>query len=1120
QLAEEQLLCLDDMAALDGAADTNPGLPVGDDQLIYMIYTSGSTGRPKGSLLYHRGFKNLVSWYVEEFGFDADTRVLHMTSPAFDLTQKNLFAPLVSGGRLCLLNSRVYDAGIIVDHIEQHRITALNCTPSAFGRLLSFGDEALYRRLQSLRYVFLGGEPIVVARLKAWLDNPLCQAQVINTYGPTECTDVVAYYRIEQPADFIDRNVPIGRALPGFRLEVLDAQLQPLPAAQPGQDGPREDRGGPEGQLAIAGIGVGAGYHGKPELTAASFVADPRSAEPGARIYLTGDRARVLADGNIDYLGRIDNQVKVRGFRIELGEIERVLEQQPAIREAAVTVFPDRVGDNRLAAYLVWDPEQARPSISDVRGALQQSLPDFMLPTAWVTLERLPLTPNGKLDRRALPEPQARRPVLDVDYVAPASPVEQYLVALWLEYLGLDRIGIDDRFFELGGSSLNAVDFIARLSRELDERIPIATFFGAPTIRSFSAVLWAEHRAAMLQKFPGEAPALAAAGATVAAGRAAVASDEPIAIIGLAGRFPGAADADALWQNLLDGVEAVQRASDEDLRAAGVAEEDIADPDYVRHFFSMDDVAYFDAAFFGYQPREVESMDPQHRLFLELAWTALDNAGYADTESYPGRIGVFGGIARDAYLHHYVARHPRYRDALGEFAVNMGNDKNFPCTRVAYKLNLRGPAVNVQTACSTSGVALHLACQSLRLGESDMALVGGCRVLVPTRSGYRYVEGSALSRDGRLHVFDRRGTGMVRGSGGAMLVVKRLADALRDGDCIRALVKATAINNDGSAKVGFTAPSVEGQSAVISEALQRADVSPDSIGYVEAHGTATALGDPIEVRGLTRAYRQWTEARQFAALGSIKSNIGHLDAGAAAAGIVKVVFAMENGELPASLNYSEPNPDIEFARTPLRVQAERAPWRPAPGQPLRAGVSSFGLGGTNFHGVLEQAPPLDDRPDSAPGEGRPWQLLTLSAKTEGALTANIAGLHRYRAQYPGRAVADLAYSLNRFRPGFSRRAFLLCASDASPGPDAVALLRQSAVGEQPALVFAFPARRGPLRNAAPDLFRSERVFREAMQACGDGAATWLDRDLCASLYPLADADALADPLFADVAQFS
>ncbi len=1022
-LSQHSVCALDVDEAFSSFSDEGPDLKALDDPLIYMIYTSGSTGKPKGSLVYHRGFSNLVHWYVNELGMGPETRVLHMTSPAFDLTQKNVFAPLVSGGCLCLLDQRFYDASVIIDHIESHRINVVNCTPSAFSRLLSFGNEALFERLKTLRHVVLGGEPILMSRLIDWLSNPLCRARIVNSYGPTECTDVVCAYRVMTPSDFVDRNVPIGSALPGFELRIVDEGLQRLPQ-------------GASGQIAIAGVGVGAGYYKKPEMTAKVFVDDPEN--PGEKIYLTGDSGRVLEDGSIDYHGRIDNQVKIRGFRIELGEIERTLESHEAIKEAACSTYKDLSGDNKLSAFLVYKDPGSAPANSEIRRFLQQTLPDFMMPTAWVALDKLPLTPNGKLDRKSLPEPIAKRPALDVSFVAPVTEVQKFIESVWLELLGLDRVGIDDRFFELGGSSLNAVDFIARLSAEIGDRIAIASFFDTPTIRGFEKTLWTDHADAMSRKFPDSRNPNAepASPASDARGEGAdlrsPGMHEDIAIIGMAGRFPGAEDIDELWEMLLQGEEAVRFASDAELREAGVSEEEIADPDYVRAYFSMDDVEYFDAEFFGYQPRDVVAMDPQHRLFLELAWACLDNAGYAKSQEYPGKIGVFGGIARDAYLANFIARHPDFRDSLHEFSVNMGNDKNFPSSRVSYKFDLKGPAINIQTACSSSGVALHVACQSLLSGDSDMALVGGCRVLVPTKSGYRYVEGSALSKDGHIYAFDKRGTGMVRGSGGAFVLIKRLSDAVRDGDSIRAVIKGTAINNDGSDKIGYTAPSVEGQSRVINQALRLAGIEAETISYVETHGTATALGDPIEMRALTRAYRQHTNARQFCKVGSIKTNIGHLDAGAAVAGIVKVVKAMEQGVLPASINYEGANPDIDFESSPFDVNAKQSVWTGQPDVPLRAGVSSFGLGGTNFHAILE-APSFKDSVQEDSGQEFEDVVLAVSTKSERSLQLNMAALKKYLAKRTDDcfSLLDFSYSLNCFRPQYSCRAMIILGRGAS-----------------------------------------------------------------------------------------
>lgn len=1010
------LAVFDAESAFSKYPDQNLALELDADQYVYMIYTSGSTGKPKGSLVYHKGFSNLVDWYKREFNMGAETQVLHMTSPAFDLTQKNVFAPLLSGGCLCLLNQRFYDTNVIVDHIQRYGITVVNCTPSAFSRLLSFASTTIYQKLSSLRFVVLGGEPIVMSRLIDWLSNPLCSAQVVNSYGPTECTDVVSAYRVVKPNEFVNRSVPIGNALPGFELRIVDDNNQKVAE-------------GIQGQIAISGVGVGGGYYNNPELTALSFVPDPEDNE--ATIYLTGDAGRILEDGSIDYLGRIDNQVKVRGFRIELGEIERSLEAHEGIREAACSTYKDLSGDNKLSAYLVYVDSAQAPKNSDIRQFLQKSLPDFMMPTAWVELDKLPLSPNGKLDRKQLPDPNIKRPTLEVEYKQPEGEVQLYLSDLWLELLGLDRVGVNDKFFELGGSSLNAVDFVARISAELGERIPIASFFGSPTLLGFEQALWLDHSRALKEKFPNATAPENSLGRVTSTSLGQnperTFAQEDIAIIGMSGRFPGAGSVDELWSNLLNEVESVRFATDEELRDAGVSEDDIADPDYVRAYFSMDDVEYFDAEFFGYQPGEVVAMDPQHRLFLELAWSCLDNAGYAKAQDYPGAIGVFGGVARDAYLVNFIAKHKKFKDSLQEFSVNMGNDKNFPASRVSYKFGMKGPAVNVQTACSSSGVALHLACQSLLSGDSDMALVGGCRVLVPTKQGYRYVEGSALSQDGHLYAFDSRGSGMVRGSGGAFVLVKRLSAALKDGDCIRAVIKSTAINNDGSEKAGYTAPSVEGQSQVILDAIRKSGVDPETIAYIETHGTSTALGDPIEIRALTRAYRQYSDNSGFCRVGSLKTNIGHLDAGAAMAGLIKTVMAIETGVIPASLNYACANKDIDFASSPFFVNDKAYQWEGQNGIPRRAGVSSFGLGGTNFHTIIEAAAVNSDKDSEKTALIPEWEVIALSAKSINSLNSNIAGLFAYAGLPHNQSVtvSDLAYSLNSFRPDYQHRALIL-----------------------------------------------------------------------------------------------
>ncbi|HEV7518774.1 MAG TPA: amino acid adenylation domain-containing protein, partial [Thermoanaerobaculia bacterium] len=434
--------------------------------LLYIIYTSGSTGLPKGAGVYQRGFVNLLRWYVEEFGLSAADRFLVMTSPGFDLTQKNFFAPLLCGGLLVLADPGAYDPREILATVERHRITRLNCTPSAFYPLL---EEGGLERLSSLRSVFLGGEPIAPARLASWRRSVGRQTAVVNTYGPTECTDVVACHRLASPAGAGSGPVPIGRPLPGCRLLVLDRQLSPVPI-------------GVAGQLAVAGLGVGAGYLGRPELTAEKFVADPFAAEPGARLYWTGDLARTLPNGEIDFLGRLDHQVKVHGLRIELGEIETALGQHPKVKKAVVLARAGRLGDQRLVGYVI-PAEEPGPVPEQLRSFLAERLPGYMVPADWVLLAELPLTANGKLDRQALPAPEESQ---GRGYLAPRSPVEEVLAGIWEEVLRRERVGVEDDFFALGGHSLMVTQVISRVRRKLGVELPLRAVFEAPRLAALA----------------------------------------------------------------------------------------------------------------------------------------------------------------------------------------------------------------------------------------------------------------------------------------------------------------------------------------------------------------------------------------------------------------------------------------------------------------------------------------------------------------------------------------------------------------------------------------------------------------------------------------------------------
>ena len=426
-----------------------------------------------------------------------------------------------------------------------------------------------------------------------------------------------------------------------------------------------------------------------------------------------------------------------------------------------------------------------------------------------------------------------------------------------------------------------------------------------------------------------------------------------IAVIGLACRFPGAQNSDQFWANLRDGVESISRFTDEELLASGISPSVLRLPNYVKAGGVLPGIDLFDAGFFGMSRREAEMTDPQQRVFLEVAWEGLENAGY-DPQRYDGSIGVFAGSSISTYLLFNLVPDVSIVGSGEHFPTLIGNDKDYLATHVSYKLNLHGPSMSVQTACSTSLVAIHTACQSLLNGECDIAIAGGVAISVPQQTGYFYQEGAYFSPDGSCRSFSADARGTVFGSGAGVVVLKRLEDALRDGDCIDAVVKGSAINNDGAAKVGFTAPSVEGQARAISEALAIAEVSLESIGYVEAHGTATPLGDPIEISALSLAFSSQELPAASCAIGSVKSNVGHLDSAAGVCGFIKAVLSLKHAQVPPSLHCATPNPNIDFGKTPFYVNTALRAWPER--EKRRAGISSFGIGGTNAHVVLEEAP--------------------------------------------------------------------------------------------------------------------------------------------------------------------
>jgi acyl transferase domain-containing protein len=573
---------------------------------------------------------------------------------------------------------------------------------------------------------------------------------------------------------------------------------------------------------------------------------------------------------------------------------------------------------------------------------------------------------------------------------------------------------------------------------------------------------------------------------------------DEIAVIGMAGRFSRAADVEAYWRNIRDGVECITFFTDDELRAVGVTEEQIADPAYVKAKGVLEQTEYFDAPFFGYSPREAEIMDPQTRHFLEVAWTALEHAGY-DSETAEGPIGVYAGASSSSYMLYNTMVNPHGLYALGGLQASLLTGSGFVSTWTSYKLNLRGPSLSVSTACSTALVAIHVASQSLLNGECGMALAGGVGINTPVYTGYMYDEGGISSNDGHTRSFDADAKGTVSGSGLGVVVLKRLDDALADGDTVYAVIKGSAINNDGSMKIGYTAPSVDGQAEVIAEAQAIAGVKPESIGFVECHGSATPLGDPIEVTALTQAFRGSGAKPNSVAIGSVKSNLGHLDSAAGIAGFIKAVQSLRHKQIPPSLHFKRPNPQADFAAGPFYVPTEVRDW-PRNGTPRRAGVSSFGIGGTNCHVVLEESPERTETED------RPWQLVVLSAKTPSALDAATKNLVGYLRENPDANLADTAFTLQAGRRMFAHRRAAV-VRDVADAATALAAMNPGRVStgsgepEEHPVVFMFPGEGAQHAGMGADLYEGEEAFRDAIDDCAAAFQRPLGLDIRTLLYP-------------------
>ncbi|MEO1005228.1 MAG: beta-ketoacyl synthase N-terminal-like domain-containing protein, partial [Cyanobacteria bacterium J06638_38] len=989
------------------------------DDLALLLFTSGSTGKPKGVKLSLRNLLASIygmarvnqlneqditlNWMPLEHV--ASLVMFHLTEVYLGCQQIQVKSELILQNPLQWLNL-----------IHEYRVTA-TWSPNFAYNLVNdrLQDTALQSwDLSCLRWMGNGAEAVVGQTTQRFLEllEPygLSPTVVSPGYGMSETCSGIAHSH-----DFylhLDREfVSVGAPIPGVSLRIVNDDDNLLPE-------------GEIGLLQVQGATVTTGYYRQPELDNEVFTVEGW--------FNTGDLG-FLQNGQLTITGRQKDVIIINGINYFNHEIETVVEAIPgiSISYTAACGVKDRYQQEQIAIFFhstEQESESLYQLVKQIRKGVFEQLgvtPTYIIP---VTKETIPKTAIGKIQRSQLSQRFAAgefdtiiseiEKLIDQRDLSqqelPETVIEQNLVSIWRSVLNLKTVGVKDNFFELGGNSLLLMQVLSELTPSYHS-LSAVTLFQYPTIKTLANYLNSHQESGAKQQ-----------GQRRGKLRRQAIGNKDVAIIGMSCRFPGANNLKEFWHNLSNGVESISWFEDQEILDTGVDRELLNNPNYVKASPILEDIEAFDADFWGYSPKEARLLDPQQRLFMECAWESLEDAGY-DPMTYSGEISLYGGAATNTYLLNNIYPHRHTIDrqddlrvinlsSMGGFQVTTANDKDYLTTRTSYKLNLQGSSVNVQTACSTSLVTVHLACQSLLNSECDLALAGGVSVHSPQKMGYLYQEGMILSPDGHCRAFDAAAAGTIFGSGAGIVVLKLLDRAIEDGDRIYGVIKGSATNNDGGSKVGYLAPNVDGQTRVVAEALAFADISPQSVGYVEAHGTGTKLGDPIEITALSQAYQDDTRKSGYCAVGSVKTNVGHLQMASGIVGLIKTTLCLYHRQIAPSLHFQQPNPQIDFANSPFYINTQLQDWQEDQ-KPRRAGVNSLGIGGTNAHVILEEFISSKEEVNDT----LPAYLLTLSAKNKIALTDLVSNYQEYLAKYPDVGLQDICFTSNIGRHHFDYR---------------------------------------------------------------------------------------------------